>query len=886
MVFLFGKSKKKKPQEEKHHTKILSGPSGSGVSTVKKVQGKPPQLPTITVQHADSYQKTIATGEFSARVCVCCGKKVRIPSDQYKFKCSTCLVTNDIHIHDKGDVPLTNVTSQVCSVTRLKNITQKCFSEIRDRKLTDREDKYRAFEPIISYLENCFGSRSALNASFLPKNSDNFTLIDYPELFEFYRMVMDLPTRRPFFRVLTICKDLLKRPGDLTDDIRWLLIIWENPLIRDCLVTSPKYPNFGSPQIKEVAYEISEYCVAYLSHVLNLPRCKPVLYHLRKLDRGLFTSHVEKINLYITRLMSIKAENRRRASFPLSFSNENIPPNTLEPSTEVRSQLSANSGTNKNLTSNSLKRFRHPAEESIIFKRYTYDKDWRVITACILMGIYNKINAKRGGGTTSYYGNNSLKSASFYNVMLDFLDYRQDFDTWRGLGKENSLTRMLSVGSGTLDMMDSCSTLNDGRRFTFCDFPFLLSLGIKISIMEYETRRIMEYQAERAFLTSLDQGKMVDVYFKIRVRRKYISHDSLNAIRQHQGDLQKSLRIEFVDEPGVDAGGLRKEWFLMLTKGIFDPSNGLWDYIRESRFSWFSMQPVPGATMKHRSETELYYLFGVVIALAVFNGNILDLHFPTAFYKKMCGEALTFKDYAELFPETARGLSRLLAYPGDDFEDVFSLNFETTYRVRTNDNPHENGIPQGHDTVTVELIPNGSHISVTQENKRDFVNLWIDFYLNRSIKAQFDTFMNGVNRVFSSCDSIKLFNSEELQRLLCGDESESKYDFQVLRSATKYQGGFSDRSPVVEWFWKIAENWDSKLQGKLLQFVTGSNRIPAMGISALPFKISRLGPEDNEKLPIAHTCFNELCLWTYSSEKKLEEKLLLAVTESEGFGFR
>ena len=113
----------------------------------------------------------------------------------------------------------------------------------------------------------------------------------------------------------------------------------------------------------------------------------------------------------------------------------------------------------------------------------------------------------------------------------------------------------------------------------------------------------MEYQAERAFLTSLDQGKMVDVYLKIRVRRKYISHDSLNAIRQHQGDLQKSLRIEFVDEPGVDAGGLRKEWFLMLTKGKSNPSNGLWDYIRESRFSWFSMQPVPGATMKHRSET-------------------------------------------------------------------------------------------------------------------------------------------------------------------------------------------------------------------------------------------------------------------------------------------
>jgi hypothetical protein len=39
-------------------------------------------------------------------------------------------------------------------------------------------------------------------------------------------------------------------------------------------------------------------------------------------------------------------------------------------------------------------------------------------------------------------------------------------------------------------------------------------------------------------------------------------------------DLKKSLRIEFVGEDGVDAGGLRKEWFLLLVRQLFDPQYG------------------------------------------------------------------------------------------------------------------------------------------------------------------------------------------------------------------------------------------------------------------------------------------------------------------------
>lgn len=42
--------------------------------------------------------------------------------------------------------------------------------------------------------------------------------------------------------------------------------------------------------------------------------------------------------------------------------------------------------------------------------------------------------------------------------------------------------------------------------------------------------------------------------------------------------------------------------------------------------------------------------------------------------------------------------------------------------------------------------------------------------------------------------------------------------------------------------------------------------------------------EDSEQLPSAHTCFNHLLLPTYKTKEKLREKLLIAISNAEGFG--
>lgn len=521
------------------------------------------------------------------------------------------------------------------------------------------------------------------------------------------------------------------------------------------------------------------------------------------------------------------------------------------------------------------------------FKTTDYDGDWQIRCICRFLSLLNYANSKRT--------KTRLESNVFYNVLLDFIDYKKDFTNWQNIDKYqyNSNWNKLQPWENLQDFNSIAMQFLTTPKTFFCHFAFLLSIGIKISIMEYEVHNIMEYEAEQAFLSSLDKGKAVSVYFKIKVHRDSVAKDSLHQIRKHKRDLLKSLRVVFIGEPGIDAGGLRKEWFFLLTKTVFNPLNSLFVYVEESRLEWFSIQMNKENSVSSLSKKneELYYLFGLVLGLAIFNSNILDLKFPKAFYKKLCDESLTFDDFSEIYPQTASNLMKMLEYNEDDFESLFCLNFETTFidQVATIKNNKKSNDSKTLKPVymTAELCENGSNIPVTQMNKHRYVTLWMDFYLNRSISEPFNKFEAGFKHVFAQCMSSKLFNSEELEKLICGSIQHDSYDFSMLRSVTKYTNGFTDESQVVTWFWDIIKAWPIKLQKRLLIFVSGSDRIPTTGIASLPFKLTRIESGGNpQNLPLAHTCFNELCLWEYESKDILERKLEYAIMEAEGFGFK
>ncbi|CAG0896508.1 unnamed protein product [Darwinula stevensoni] len=99
-------------------------------------------------------------------------------------------------------------------------------------------------------------------------------------------------------------------------------------------------------------------------------------------------------------------------------------------------------------------------------------------------------------------------------------------------------------------------------------------------------------------------------------------------------------------------------------------------------------------------------------------------------------------------------------------------------------------------------------------------------------------------------------------------------------------------SPIVKWFWEIVESYSDEMRARLLQFVTGSSRVPLQGFKALQGSTGAAGPRlftihqveaSTENLPKAHTCFNRIDIPPYKSKERMYEKLTQAVEETCGF---
>ncbi|OWB75493.1 hypothetical protein B5S31_g5401 [[Candida] boidinii] len=407
------------------------------------------------------------------------------------------------------------------------------------------------------------------------------------------------------------------------------------------------------------------------------------------------------------------------------------------------------------------------------------------------------------------------------------------------------------------------------NSFTFCQYPFLISLAAKISLLEYEAKKMMERKAEEAFIQSLNKKTPFDVYFKVRVRRNNITEDSLRIIKNKTGEFKKLLKVEFVGEEGIDAGGLKKEWFLLLTKDLFNPEKGLFSYNSESNLCWFSINNL--------ENPELYYLVGVVLGLSIYNSTILDLKLPKVLYKKIMNYRITLDDYIQVYPSSGLGLKKLFEMNDDESIDSLELYFEITYQDIFGNNKD------------YQLIENGANIKVNNENKVLYIEKYIDFYFNRINFKQFKSFYKGFQNVIGG-NALSLFTPEEIELILVGNDNDiGKLDIDILKSITKYQGWgiiTNEMIPLqINWFWEFFNELNNKRQRNLLKFITGSDRLPATGLPSLNFKITKL-KGDCKRFPIAHTCFNELCLYDYKSKDELVYKLDYAINNSEGFQLR
>ncbi|KAJ2772617.1 putative E3 ubiquitin-protein ligase, partial [Coemansia linderi] len=206
-------------------------------------------------------------------------------------------------------------------------------------------------------------------------------------------------------------------------------------------------------------------------------------------------------------------------------------------------------------------------------------------------------------------------------------------------------------------------------------------------------------------------------------------------------------------------------------------------------------------------------------------------------------------------------------YRDDDVEDTFCLTFEASYDAYG-------------EVVTVPLVPNGAQLAVTSQNRVEYVMRYLQWVLHDSVAKQFEPFKRGFYYVCGG-NALSLFKAEEIELMVRG--SGVDWDPADLMALTEVVG-FEEAVEVRDWFWEVLGEMAPEDRSLFLAFVTGSDRLP-MAWSMLRLKLVLLGGE-HERLPVAHTCFNQLGLWKYRSKEELRDKLVLALNESEGFGLK
>ncbi|XP_044773218.1 E3 ubiquitin-protein ligase HACE1 isoform X3 [Neomonachus schauinslandi] len=318
------------------------------------------------------------------------------------------------------------------------------------------------------------------------------------------------------------------------------------------------------------------------------------------------------------------------------------------------------------------------------------------------------------------------------------------------------------------------------------------------------------------------------------VHRDSIFRSSCEVVsRANCAKLKQGIAVRFHGEEGMGQGVVR-EWFDILSNEIVNPDYALFT------------QSADGTTFQPNSNSYVnpdhlnYFRFaGQILGLALNHRQLVNIYFTRSFYKHILGIPVNYQDVASIDPEYAKNLQWILD------NDISDLGLELTFSVETDVFGAMEEVP---------LKPGGGSILVTQNNK--------GFHM------------------FIPPSLIQLFDEYELELLLSGMPEIDVSDW--IRN-TEYTSGYEREDPVIQWFWEVVEDITPEERVLLLQFVTGSSRVPhggfanIMGGSGLQnFTIAAV-PYTPNLLPTSSTCINMLKLPEYPSKEILKDRLLVAL---------
>ncbi|TMW57364.1 hypothetical protein Poli38472_003289 [Pythium oligandrum] len=358
-------------------------------------------------------------------------------------------------------------------------------------------------------------------------------------------------------------------------------------------------------------------------------------------------------------------------------------------------------------------------------------------------------------------------------------------------------------------------------------------------------------------------------HLRLNISRESLFEDSIESLSViTSGHTRSVMRINFLGESGIDAGGVHREWLQLLIEKIVDPNTGIFTCVGRSEQSYY-LNPHSKTIL---GDNHLVYFFatGRLLGRALLEGYVTGFHLALPLLKIILGLPVSFSDLEFFDPEAFQGLKWLADNNGVEH---LGLDFTLCEQV-------------GNEMVVVELLPNGRDIAVTDDNKRQYVDLKLKHLLFESVSSQLYALLHGLYQVIPPHVLMSL-DPEELDYVLCGSD---EIDVDDWERNTKYTEDLHEHRAMI-WFWELVREMPNEYRRRLLLFATGSSRVPLAGFSALTSYDGKLCPFtlkgiklDQEGYIVSHACFNRLDLPRHVIREELKT-VLYAILSTELYGF-
>ena len=397
--------------------------------------------------------------------------------------------------------------------------------------------------------------------------------------------------------------------------------------------------------------------------------------------------------------------------------------------------------------------------------------------------------------------------------------------------------------------------------------------AFKNSQLTFLSTHTFEQKLEYLALSTKKSTESISVFLK----RGQVFEDTLAVMNSSSSTSiskwRANIMVRFENEPGIDFGGLRQEWFYLFAREAFDPRNGFFErlnpqdpvsrlHLKVGPRSFSETRPRSGSSstkMMTAHKRDLRSI-GRFVGKAIIEGQSINVSLSRALLQYLRRSLPGFYDLEFDDPAYYSSLKSIILMDLDSMD-------EELYFIDEDGNP---------------LIHQGATTKVTNQNKYFWCDRLAKDRFITKVQTELENFSKGVYDLVPP-HALRIFTVDELDLLIAGPPI---IDIENLSENTEYENCNTD-SDIIIWFWQLLRSMNKLDLERLLLFVTGRPRAPIAGFSQLEpkFKIA-LTDTSVDLLPTASTCTNNLFLsQNFKTYEQLKTHLLISIRNGcEGFG--